>query len=92
MRRGLELYKIEHPGVSAILMGTRKGDPHGGQYCSLSLILEQSAYRMCSGTFAQKHDRRRLAAVRAGKPNNQLGLRVCVGFLAYLEGSVLLAV
>ncbi|KAF7969667.1 hypothetical protein HWV62_26719 [Athelia sp. TMB] len=30
MRRGLELYKIEHPGVSAILMGTRKGDPHGG--------------------------------------------------------------
>lgn len=37
MRRGLELYKIEHPGVSAILMGTRKGDPHGGQYRYVSV-------------------------------------------------------
>lgn len=32
MRKALELYKAEHPSVSAILMGTRKGDPHGGQY------------------------------------------------------------
>lgn len=39
MKRGLELYKTEHPRVSAILMGTRKGDPHGGQCWSLLVFL-----------------------------------------------------
>jgi hypothetical protein len=32
MRRGLELYKERYPNVEAILVGTRKGDPHGGAY------------------------------------------------------------
>lgn len=30
MRKGLELYKDRHPGIDAILMGTRRTDPHGG--------------------------------------------------------------
>ena len=31
MRRALEVYKHDFPHVEAILVGTRKGDPHGGQ-------------------------------------------------------------
>jgi len=29
MRRGLELYKQRYPDIDAILVGTRRGDPHG---------------------------------------------------------------
>lgn len=35
MRRGLELYKERHPNIDAILVGTRRADPHGGKYRSL---------------------------------------------------------
>jgi FAD synthetase len=31
MRQALELYKVTHPLIHAILVGTRRGDPHGGQ-------------------------------------------------------------
>jgi FAD synthetase len=31
MRQALELYKAAHPNVQAILVGTRRGDPHGGE-------------------------------------------------------------
>ena len=30
MRRGLEVYKAKYPNIEAILIGTRRGDPHGG--------------------------------------------------------------
>ena len=30
MRRGLEVYKEKYPNIKAILIGTRRGDPHGG--------------------------------------------------------------
>lgn len=30
MRRGLEVYKGKYPNIEAILIGTRRGDPHGG--------------------------------------------------------------
>jgi FAD synthetase len=36
MRRGLELYKERYPDVDAILIGTRRGDPHGGASPPLS--------------------------------------------------------
>ena len=35
MRRGLELYKERYPNIDAILVGTRRGDPHGGESCPL---------------------------------------------------------
>lgn len=34
MRQALELYKAAHPNVQAILVGTRRGDPHGGELLS----------------------------------------------------------
>ena len=37
MRRGLELYKERYPNIDAILVGTRRGDPHGGGYLLSSL-------------------------------------------------------
>ena len=30
MRRALEVYKARLPHIEAILIGTRRGDPHGG--------------------------------------------------------------
>ena len=30
MKRGLEVYKVKYPNIEAILVGTRRGDPHGG--------------------------------------------------------------
>jgi hypothetical protein len=40
MRRGLELYKQRYPDIDAILVGTRRGDPHGGaSACLLSALL-----------------------------------------------------
>lgn len=30
MRRALEVYKTKFPQIEAILIGTRRGDPHGG--------------------------------------------------------------
>jgi FAD synthetase len=37
MRQALELYKVTHPSIDAILVGTRRGDPHGGHSISISL-------------------------------------------------------
>ena len=34
MRHALELYKARFPGVEAIVIGTRRSDPHGGE-CAL---------------------------------------------------------
>jgi FAD synthetase len=31
MRRGLELYQKQFPNITAILVGTRRTDPHGGK-------------------------------------------------------------
>lgn len=31
MRRALQLYKDRFPQIEAIFVGTRKGDPHGGE-------------------------------------------------------------
>ena len=31
MRRALEVYKETFPQIEAILVGTRRGDPHGGE-------------------------------------------------------------
>lgn len=31
MRRALELYKEKYPHIEAILIGTRRSDPHGGE-------------------------------------------------------------
>lgn len=31
MRRALELYKLRFPAIQAILIGTRRTDPHGGK-------------------------------------------------------------
>ena len=31
MRHALELYKARFPGVEAIVIGTRRSDPHGGE-------------------------------------------------------------
>ena len=42
MRRGLELYKKKYPNVDAILVGTRRGDPHGGEYFSFPLRSSRS--------------------------------------------------
>lgn len=38
MRRGLELYKERNPDIDAILIGTRRGDPHGGK--SLYILIQ----------------------------------------------------
>lgn len=38
MRRGLEVYKEKHPNIEAILIGTRRGDPHGGEFFPSFLI------------------------------------------------------
>ena len=32
MRRALEAYKVAFPHIEAILVGTRRDDPHGGEY------------------------------------------------------------
>ena len=32
MRRALQLYKDHFPQIEAIFVGTRKGDPHGGEF------------------------------------------------------------
>lgn len=36
MRQALEAYKNKFPSISAILIGTRRTDPHGGQRSSIS--------------------------------------------------------
>lgn len=38
MRRALEVYKENFPHIDAILVGTRRGDPHGGAL-SVSFLL-----------------------------------------------------
>jgi FAD synthetase len=38
MRQALELYKTTHPFIDAILVGTRRGDPHGGQHDMLFFL------------------------------------------------------
>lgn len=48
MRKALELYKAEHPNVSAISMGTRKGDPHGGQCRPLMSVRLRANQLLCS--------------------------------------------
>jgi FAD synthetase len=35
MRRALDMYKKRHPNISAVLIGTRHTDPHGGGSYSL---------------------------------------------------------
>ena len=38
MREALELYRARFPTVEAILIGTRRTDPHGGARPSLSCL------------------------------------------------------
>jgi hypothetical protein len=38
MRQALALYKLAFPDVAAILVGTRRGDPHGGAHPTPSLL------------------------------------------------------
>lgn len=38
MRRALEVYKSRFPHIEAILIGTRRGDPHGGACFCYDLI------------------------------------------------------
>jgi FAD synthetase len=46
MRRGLELYKQRYSDIDAILVGTRRGDPHGGAFaCLLSVPPLPSFYQ-----------------------------------------------
>lgn len=43
MRRALELYKEKFPHVDAVLVGTRRGDPHGGAL----LFLRVQSFPVC---------------------------------------------
>lgn len=38
MKQALELYKKRFPQIEAILIGTRRSDPHGGLYSCLALL------------------------------------------------------
>jgi FAD synthetase len=43
MRQALELYKAAHPHINAILVGTRRGDPHGGTYSAIGHVIVDDA-------------------------------------------------
>lgn len=43
MKRALEHYKDKFPHTAAILIGTRKGDPHGGELSPFGLVLERTS-------------------------------------------------
>jgi 3'-phosphoadenosine 5'-phosphosulfate sulfotransferase (PAPS reductase)/FAD synthetase len=70
MRQALDIYKTKFPQITAILIGTRRTDPHGGQRHSLKEGKFNDFIR--SNFISQKHDRQRLASVRTYKPNYQL--------------------
>lgn len=77
MRRALEVYKEKFPLVEAILVGTRRGDPHGGTLpCCLFALRDFDT--QCSDFELSEPDRRRLAALRARAPDHQLVVRGCV--------------
>lgn len=61
MRQALDIYKRKFPHISAILIGTRRGDPHGGQ-----LPINEISPRLTifdRETISSEYDRRRLAPV-----------------------------
>jgi hypothetical protein len=38
MKDALKQYKEREPGITCILVGTRRDDPHGGKYCEHTQI------------------------------------------------------
>ena len=71
MKRALELYKASFPHIDAIMIGTRRGDPHGGECCAPLTPL--STLNVCdSEPGSSESDRPGLAAFRADKSHHQL--------------------
>ncbi len=74
MREALELYRARFPTVEAILIGTRRADPHGGAP-SINWRASRFYLRVSSDIGLPREDRSRLATIRTRTPNHQLGLR-----------------
>lgn len=47
MRRGLELYQKHFPNITAILIGTRRTDPHGGKSVYIIALIQIFNLRTC---------------------------------------------
>lgn len=65
MRRALEVYKSEFPHIEAILVGTRRGDPHGGKRADLNYPLQRLSgplFAADSNSVLSQYDRSRLAS------------------------------
>lgn len=63
MRRALHLYKERYPQIEAILVGTRRTDPHGGEF--FCLRIDRLVTFFGSHTHVQEQDGCWLALIRA---------------------------
>lgn len=91
MRRALEVYKENFPHIDAILVGTRRGDPHGGAH-SVYFFCPSLIASVRSNTFLPKHDGLGLAALRTRASDHQLVVLRHMGLPSYVESAVLLLV
>jgi hypothetical protein len=62
MRLGLELYQKTFPHMTAILVGTRRTDPHGGM-APIPSTTQRWTYVCPSTTITSKYDRPALAQI-----------------------------
>ena len=74
MREALELYRARFPTVEAILIGTRRTDPHGGAPF-ITLYASRFYLQVSSDIGLPREDRSQLATFRTRTPHHQLGLR-----------------
>ena len=57
MRRALEVYKETFPQIEAILVGTRRGDPHGGElHTDKEYVIIYANEFDISNTLLSQHD------------------------------------
>jgi len=85
MRRALEFYKSRFPQIDAILIGTRRTDPHGGESLTSKgprhectpgqlFIYLVTLFFFCSHAFIPEYVRCRMAGVRAHQSHHRLVL------------------
>jgi hypothetical protein len=91
MRQALEIYKSRFPHRSAILVGTRRSDPHGGVHV-ISYMTQIVILIMQSYAITPKYDGPRLASLRAYKPHHQLVVRRRLGLSPETQSSLLCTV
>ena len=55
MRQALDMYKKRYPNVSAVLIGTRRTDPHGGGSCGIPSVDALTSFTTVAATLSHRN-------------------------------------